>query len=246
MFFDPKLRGDVELTADLESKVTGAAVFLMVLSRGYLASDWCRRELETFAAEARRRGGLGSRVFVVEFDDVERPDGLGDLFGYRFWVKDPDSGDLETLGFPRLYDTERERPYFRLLNKLAREMAEALKKHKKAARSSAPPAHVAPTADDRPAVYLAEVTDDLEEARDQLQAHLEQAGFRTLPETPYPRDAAEYDRRAGEDLGRAVLFVQLLGALPRQETRRFDSRLRGGSARGRPGGGDPHPPVAPA
>src|SRR5205823_3471251 len=60
----------------------------------------------------------------------------------------------------------------------------------------------------------AEVTDDLEEARDQLRAHLEQAGFRTLPDSPYPRDAAEYSRRVKEDIGRVKLFVQLLSALP--------------------------------
>jgi hypothetical protein len=136
VFFDPRLRGDCELAGELEGTVRDAAVFLAVLSRGYVASDWCMRELATFVAEARRRGGLGSRVFLVEFDDVERPRGLGDLLGYRFWVKDPDSGDLETLGFPRLYDTERDRPYFRKVNKLAREMAEVLRKHKESARNA--------------------------------------------------------------------------------------------------------------
>lgn len=216
VFFDPKLRGDVELTPELESKARGAAVFLMILSRGYLESEWCRRELRNFLDEARARGGLKGRVFVVEFDHVERPDRLADLFGYRFWFEDPDSRIPETLGFPQLYDKDRERRYFSSLMKLAVEMADALRAHKKAASISTPPLALVPQppAEDRSAVYLAEVTDDLAEARDQLQTQLEQAGFRTLPETLYPREHAGYCQRARADLGRATLFVQLLSALP--------------------------------
>jgi hypothetical protein len=214
VFFDPKLRGDVEVTPELDHKVRGAAAFLMVLSKGYLESDWCPRELHCFLEVAGARGGLTGRMFVVEFDRADRPDGLSDLFGYRFWYHDPDSQVTETLGFPLLYDKDRERRYFSLVTKLAQEMADALSAHKKTATCAATPlALVAqPPVDERSAVYLAEVTDDLEDARTQLQAQLEQAGFRTLPDTRYPREYSEYCERASADLGRSTLFIQLLSS----------------------------------
>src|SRR5262249_38791958 len=45
---DAKLAGHTDLTPDILQRLRDAAVLLVVLSPAYLASDWCRRELETF------------------------------------------------------------------------------------------------------------------------------------------------------------------------------------------------------
>src|SRR5262245_18609945 len=55
LWFDARLAGHVELTPEILGRLRGAAVILLILSPGYLASQWCRRELEAFHEEIRRR-----------------------------------------------------------------------------------------------------------------------------------------------------------------------------------------------
>jgi hypothetical protein len=63
-------------------------------------------------------------------------------------------------------------------------------------------------------VLLADVTDDLESDRRQVQRYLEQQQITVLPTQPYPLGRAEFELKLNADLGRAALFVQLLGARP--------------------------------
>src|SRR5207253_247452 len=94
--------GNARLTPELEDKVRGSAVLILILSEGYLASEWCQRELKSFLAdEGKRRQGGGARVFVVEYDRVKRPEALKDLLETRFWEPDPLTQKTRTLGFPK-------------------------------------------------------------------------------------------------------------------------------------------------
>jgi hypothetical protein len=78
--------------------VTHALVIL--LSRGWLASNWCQRELEIFS---RCHPDAKGRIFVVELDSInskEKPDALSDLLTYRFWKKtdhDTSSSALQNM-----------------------------------------------------------------------------------------------------------------------------------------------------
>jgi hypothetical protein len=51
---DCKLRGNEPFDEQLQSKVAKAALLLVVFSEAYLASTWCRRELELFVQAAVR------------------------------------------------------------------------------------------------------------------------------------------------------------------------------------------------
>ena len=73
-------------------------------------------------------------------------------------------------------------------------------------------------------VYLADVTEDLEDMRDEVKSYLNQAGYSTLPRTIYPTDADGYTAALDADLDRATLFVQLLSELPGRKVR--DDGLR--------------------
>jgi hypothetical protein len=68
-------------------------------------------------------------------------------------------------------------------------------------------------AGDRPVVFLAEVTDDLDDQREELRRYLLQAGLAVVPEGIYPHDPAAFRAAAEGDLARAKLFVQLLSGL---------------------------------
>src|SRR5215471_17106755 len=84
------LRGNHAVTPEIRTAVQQSATMLLVLSPGYLESQWCRQEKDLFFE------GLGGqpqgRVFVVEREvlreDQAQPAELADLKGYRFWYRD--------------------------------------------------------------------------------------------------------------------------------------------------------------
>ena len=199
-------------------------MLLLVLSPGYLKSVWCRQEMAAFHEEIHRRKASRGRVFVVEFDRVDpnrKSPELADLKGYRFWVEDPDTRNPVTLGYPIV--RERDEEYHKRLNDLCIELVrelEALKQSEQEAPEFAP----WPGLDTRPTVYLAEVTEDLETRRDTVRRHLDQAGFRVLPDAEPSRDDYEaYRDSVDDDLARSVLFVQLLSETPGRRLKGADA-----------------------
>ena len=76
------------------SAISGASVFVAIISPSYVHSPWCRRELEIFARHAEASGGINvgqaSRIFkVLKLPVAEQPgDGIGNLedtMGYQFF-----------------------------------------------------------------------------------------------------------------------------------------------------------------
>jgi len=212
---DAKLAGHVDLTPDIIGRVRDAAVLLLVLSPAYLASEWCRRELGVFCEAIRGRKAADRRIFVVEFDRVNPtrkfPE-IADIKGFRFWVEDPDTRNPETLGYPIVREKDDE--YHKRVNDLCIELVRQLETLKQ--REDAAPESVAATGPDtRPHVYLAEVTEDLDTRRDAIRRHLDQAGFRVLPDAePSHDDPEAYRLTVDADLARCVVFVQLLSDTP--------------------------------
>jgi len=215
---DPRLSAHEPLTPAILSTVEKTAVMVVVLSPGYLASEWCGRECETFlkkmASERERSGG---RVFVVERDRVEpggKPEAFRDLPGYQFWFKEPEGGRIRILG-----DTEpipkdpKHLPYYEKLNDLAHDLAQELKRLKTSVETPG-----APQIDTRPAVFLADVTDDLVFQRDEVKRYLGQMGFRVLPlkdlRVHYLSDPDKLSSIMAQDLPSCRLFIQLLSNLP--------------------------------
>jgi len=63
-----QMRGNASVTPAIRAHVEASRTLVMFLSNGYLASDWCHQELETFVANA---GADSGRVFVVQMAPVE-------------------------------------------------------------------------------------------------------------------------------------------------------------------------------
>jgi hypothetical protein len=217
LWMDGRLTGNEPVTELIEGKIKGAAVFVLVLSPGYLGSIWCARELEAFRAEVCRRLADDSRVFVVEFGEVERPPELSRPRGYRFWQKDSLTDDVAQLGFPRLLPGD-EAQYYKLVTELASDLERELRRQKRAA-PLAQPEEVVPVPPATATVYLADVTEDLEDVRDGVKSYLNQAGYMILPQANYPDDPDAYTAALDADLARATLFVQLLSELPGRKVR---------------------------
>ncbi|MFO1433117.1 MAG: toll/interleukin-1 receptor domain-containing protein [Candidatus Competibacteraceae bacterium] len=212
---DPKLSAHESLTPQLLSALKQSAALLIILSPGYLKSEWCLREKNTFLQLTRQRVRAGSRVFVVErhrFQPDDKPEELRELLGYRFWVMEPESNRLRILGEPE--PNPHDLRYYDTLNDLASDLAEELKRLQQAAEQQkvSPPIAEQISADKRPAIFLAEVTDDLLGQRDEVQRYLDQAGFRVLPAMAFG-SADALQQSLERDLPQCKLFVQLLSPL---------------------------------
>ena len=103
LWMDHQLSRHAQLTPEILDNLGQTATLLVILSPGYLASDWCLREKDSFLGRLEGRVREGSRIFIVERDKVdfeERPPQFSDLFGYRFWVQEGQGGPPRILGSP--------------------------------------------------------------------------------------------------------------------------------------------------
>jgi TIR domain len=197
-----QLKGNQGIRDHIPEQARQSALFLAVLSPGYVSSEFCLRELEAFIET--HRGAVAERLFIVEHmpldDDRRMPDALRDIRKYRFYKLDQNQVP-RTFAQPEPLPDERE--YFQKIEDIARDMARKL-----APISAAKPAKPA-----KPTVLLAEVTDDLETRRDEVLRYLDQAGIDVLPTTCYRMVRQDFERALASDLGRCTAFVQLLGPI---------------------------------
>src|SRR5215510_7653760 len=234
LWMDNTLRAYEAITRHLLDQVQDSAILLLVLSPGHVASEWCCRELSTFVAKVGKEAG---RVFVVEREPVDRPETLQDILGYKFWVKD-EAGNPRTLGVPR--PNSEEFVYFQRLDALASQLVEKLKSLRAqsdtavatAVRSAGTSSSVP-----RATVFLAEVTDDLQECRTEVEHYLQQQNVRVLPGTFYYFPTVEALRQAIDaDLRASTLFVQLLSpTIPRRPPGMSTPQLQYTAAQAVPG-----------
>ncbi|HND54198.1 MAG TPA: TIR domain-containing protein, partial [Pirellulaceae bacterium] len=128
LFMDSRLRGNERFDDQLTTQVVGAGVMVVVLSEAYLASTWCRRELELFG-----RGGEAvreKRIFLVHYEPVPAArwprelEGLSESF-FRFYEREEDDTVTTPLGHPTLLETDRT--YFKRLRELREQMYQQLR-----------------------------------------------------------------------------------------------------------------------
>ncbi len=219
LWMDHELSGHESITDQLLNKVTSAATLVVVLSPGYAASPWCRREKDTFLDKIKDRVRSGSRVFIVERDQVEpedRPEEFGDLKGYRFWERPRRGEPVRIFGYPT--PKADDLAYYDRLEELCTALAGELKQLKAAAgRDRDVPARRGngeQRDNGHPGVLLAVTTDDLETRRGEVERYLSQAGVRVLPDSEYPLDPGAFEEALVADLAKAKLFVQLLSEIP--------------------------------
>jgi hypothetical protein len=206
IWMDHELAGNQPLTPAIMSTLSETATLLIILSPGYLASEWCRRERKAFMNLVQGKRDAGSQVFIVYSDKLDRssvPQELADLIGYPFWVQDQQGKAPRTLGVP--VPTPSDTEYYNRVNQLGHELSQELKRLRVGAADGA--SKVA-----APTVFLAEVTDDLETRREEVRRYLSQAGLDILPQTYYPRDnSGAFAEAMNTDLARCKVFVQLVG-----------------------------------
>jgi hypothetical protein len=206
-----QIAGHVQFPPKIIHDVQKSATILIVLSPGYISSEWCGRESQTFLQAVREKTGPATNVFIVEMDKVElddRPLELRNLNvnGYKFWTQEHEHGPTQTLGYPQ--PRSDDDLYNRALNLLVYELARHLRSLDNTKQTTTPASGI-----DRPTVFLAEVTEDLEDERLQVEEYLRQEGLQVLPDTRpsvYFHEPQEYEKALDRDLEQSGFFVQLL------------------------------------
>jgi len=204
---DYELARHVNLTPQIMDALRQTAIMIVILSPGYLASEWCNRERNAFLELIRESG---SRIFLIERDLVEPrncPSEFHDLLGFRFWIRDREGKPPRILGVPEPSKDERE--YYSRVDDITFELAEELSNLKKAYEE--PPG--SGSEQKRLTVYLAQVTDDLEQDRISMKSYLSQYGIAVLPNTWYSQEPIRFKQSVESDLSKCTAFVQLLSSI---------------------------------
>jgi hypothetical protein len=211
---DPGDEFDPKITAAIEA----SSLFLVVLSRNWVARPWCRRELELFRSRWPSNDETRRRIVVVSRNHVipeETPNLLQGQEGYRFFELDPESEAGQEQHFfarGRVLDPR----YETRIGDLARYLWRA------AARIEMPSARLDPPQAAKPAalpvatrkltVFISKPAADMRLAYDRLCKELSRAGYGVVPppdETLPFDDSAE--RFVDQALASADLSVHLIG-----------------------------------
>lgn len=177
LWMDYKLDGNKALTPEIIEKLQDSAVFLLILSPGYLASEWCMKELDAFL---ERHGANSSRIFVVEFDRIEnKPAGLEDLKGYQFWYKDH-AEKVRTMAIPEPRNDERD--YYQTLDDLALQLnKQILDIRQRGNAHQQSPIIANSEVEAKKSIYISPVHEGLAQKRAELIRYLEQQKFTVVP-----------------------------------------------------------------
>jgi len=198
---DKKLRGSDDFSDEIFAQLKGSAVFIPILSPGYLRSSWCQNELEEFQKAALHSGGFEIGKVVRAVKVVKTPlaqgqhrDTLSRCLGYEFFVQEPDSSHFDPLN-------PDDKDYEQRLSRLAQDIAHILK-----TIESAPAAKPS-----KATVYLAESSSDLKGERQRVLDELKAQGYRVLPEAPLPEHATDIGREMEAALRQSALAIHLTG-----------------------------------
>lgn len=249
VWMDEHIDPTAHLTDELRGKVGASGVLIIVVSKRYLGSSWCRDELEWFRKQIRNRAGEQGRVFVIRVQPTDAnawPDFLRDERGHAmpgFSFYDPANG--LPWGWPDLRVTEHEfvKELCRLQTALTKRLRELRDRAEKRARADAAAQPLAPSQTGAHRIYLY-APSDCEPARADIGRVLAQDGIvpLTAHATAGRGGLSEWQRDSGARM-EAAKRCEALALLRVDDGDRFvgdlldigvDERARIADARGAP------------
>jgi hypothetical protein len=192
-----RIADGAQFTPEIDEALKSASFLLVVLSPNWMASQWCRRELDTFA-KYHSGDGLRDRVVVVgkrHVDPDKRPSLLQGQNGFRFYVRNEDPeevvGDLEFFDRGEPQDVR----YWERLKALAAYLV------RRQPRPSPAPAY-APTGR---TIFVAKPASDMRMGYDRVVSELVGKGHTVVPE---PTEDIQLDS-AVETIDAALLNAEI-------------------------------------
>jgi TIR domain len=220
VFLDTRDIGIGPLDTLLKDALRETDIFLIVLSHRWFDSVWCQLELAAFVDAVGGKEKARARIVLVRLDDVKKHrndlnlgnvnwgDLLGGLHEYDFFTIDPTHKVTLILGVPDFPQLRRDY-LLTMLELVGDENRPGLA------------FNVTNRPDNRPRIFLADVTPDMSKDRRMLKDYLDAEGFCVVPTRSFYHAPPNYEREVLELLNTAQMFIQLLGAFRFETTNNF-------------------------
>jgi hypothetical protein len=215
---DNKTTGAEIFSDETLEQLRGSAILVSIMTPAYLASEWCKREVDEFIAPdgATRDLRLGNKSRVVKVVKTLVPRAqllpiFDNMLGYEFYKQEAETEVAREF----LLDPGPEgvRLYFAKLDDVAHEIRRLIE-----LMAGRPPQGVSLPIETRnpppvnpTSVYLASSSSDIQSHTDQLRRELEDRGFAVLPDKPLPLSAAQITELVRQHLARSALAIHPLG-----------------------------------
>ena len=222
-----KLDGGQIFDQSLEEGIKKSAIIICLNSPGYLASAYCKQELDTFykKAQAEKTGlkiGDRSRILHVLLNNIpfnEWPTELSGTSGFHF------HDAKEATDFGNTFETHASE--FKTQMQFVRDAVwTLLNNFQKEQTGSAMMQETVGSILQQSGteknkntftIYLGEVADTLRTQRKRIVAELEKKGFKVLIGIPPPDEAVSHEKATIEALNKANLAIHLLDEFPGRE-----------------------------
>lgn len=212
-----KLDGSVLFDQSIEAGIKKSAIMICLNSPGYMASDYCKQELDIFYKKAQaEKAGLKvidrSRIINVLLNNIpfkEWPKELSGTSGFPFNdAQEPDD-------FGETVDTLS--PEFRTQMQNVRDAVFHLLTDFQKANNIEETETAPETNPDAFTIYLGEVADTLRTPRKRIIAELEKKGFNVVAGVPPPDEAGAHENATKEAIAKSHLAIHLLDEYPGRE-----------------------------
>ena len=215
-----KLDGSKLFDESIETGIQQSAIMLSLVSPGYLASDYCRKELSLFhhkicSEPVGNKIGDRSRIINVLLNNVHYtkwPEELKGTTGFAFH----DAAGAEDFGDPLDAANPAYIQQLKLLRDAIVSLFESFPKTEEANTQMA----IASEEEKKPetfAIYFGEVADTLRTIRKRTIAELEKKGYTVFCGVPPPDEETAHQQKVLECMEKANLSVHLLDQYPGKE-----------------------------
>lgn len=213
---DKKLSGNDVFADEIISQFPKTEILVSVLSKCYVESEWCRREVEEFCRSCGelRIGNKYRIIKVVKLpvDGVSQlPPVMNEMLGYDFFTYQDQDQKKTPLELDPLYFPKSRELYVEKLCSLSDDIIEVVKNME----TQTPAAEkVSPPPSSRPSVFVAQCSWDQKEIREALIRDLRQHGYPILPDRPLASEEQTFRSETARLLDQCALSVHLVGAFP--------------------------------
>ncbi len=215
-----KLDGSVLFDQSIEEGIKKSAIMICLNSPGYLASDYCKQELDIFYKKAMaEKTGLKimdrSRIVNVLLNNIPFKEWPAELSG--------------TSGFP-FHDAKEAGDFGDTIDTLSAEFRTQMQNVRDAVwnllsdypkeQTTAPAAVAINNEENKPVnngeekegftIFVGEVADTLRTAKKRIITELEKSGFNVIAGIPPPDEAAAHEQATNDALQKANLAIHLL------------------------------------
>lgn len=214
-----KLDGSILFDQSIESGIQHSAILLCLLSPGYMASEYCRKELDLFHKKAQQepaglKVGDRSRIINVLLYNIpykEWPDEFSGTTGFPFYQADSE----EDWGNPMDIDV----PAFRKgIHDLREALVNVIKQMNEVIAPSPPP-----PPSPQFTIYFGDVADSLRTVRKRTVTELEKEGYHIICDVPPPFEKEDHEKAVADKMAQTALHVHLLDQFPGREIEEEES-----------------------